>query len=290
MNETNNHQEAEVLSFIDNLNKLKEQEQVVSQRNASKEMKLRKINSEAEKGRSYCIDSILGKIYKDALPFEDPQRNCSNDTARCTMHDFIAKRCDGKNTEYYVREALKKTGSPTLKTMMDGVNNIVREFCLESSKNIGTIKIEDLNFNVNKYDDQLNRIAKNMDADEISDIIQNNVAKTINDESLRAENEEKYRQSIEDKLTKDETVTDDASMEAAIEKMVPMYKQPKVYQPSLFEAITVGKANMMKESAMDEVLQESVREFTKLNVVKALALEKFDLTKVKDMAYHYLKD
>ena len=29
----------------------------------------------------------------------------------------------------------------------------------------------------------------------------------------------------------------------------------------------------MKESAMDEVLQESVREFTKLNVIKALALE-----------------
>lgn len=284
------NQEAIVLDFIDNLNKIRDDEKQRAIQNSSPEMKLRKLNSETEKGKSYCIDAILGRIYKDALPFEDPQKNCPDDTARGIMHDFIAARTGGKGSEYYVREAIRRNNSPTLKNIMDGVNDIVKEFYAENAKNIGVIKIEDLNFNDNMPNEKLDRLGKNIGIDEISDIIRDNVNDTLKSEANRAKREEEYRQEIEDKLSEDLDVTDDASMESAVDKIISKnIRQPRVYQPSLFEAITVGRASVMTESAMDDVMAESVREYTKLNIIKALALESFDLTTIKKMANTYLK-
>jgi hypothetical protein len=283
-------QEARVLDFIDNLNKLREQEKEREIQNSSPDMKLRKLNSEVEKGKSYCIDGILGRIYKDALPFEDPQKNCPDDTARGIMHDFIAARTGGKGSEYYVREAIRRNNSPTLKNIMDGVNDIVKEFYAENAKNIGVIKIEDLDFNNNMPNEKLDRLGRNVGIDEIAELIRDNVNDTLKNEADRAKREEEYRQEIEDQLSQDLNVTDDASMESAVDKILSKnLRQPRVYQPSLFEAITVGKTSVMTESSMEDVMTESIREYTKLNIIKALALESFNLKNIKDMANNYLR-
>lgn len=282
----NKHNEEEVLRFLDNLHAETEKRAEEEKLNNDINIKYRKLDKECEKGKTYCLDTLLGKIYKDALPFEDPQKKCSDDTAREIIHDFISSRTGDKGTEYYVREAIKRTNSPTLKTMMDGVDTIVKEFYAEKVKDIGTINIKDLDWKIN--DTKLDKLSKNMDLSEISKIIETNVQNTLKEESDRAKREEEYRQSIEAQLADDPDVTDDASMESALDKLGYYANEPKVYQPSLFEAIMVGKGQVKMESTNDELLTESIREFTKLNIIKALALESFNLEKIKDLANSYL--
>lgn len=291
MNNTSNYlqREAEVLNFINNKNKEDAIQRDFDNLNNCVEIKLRKLDSECSKGKSICLDAILGKIYKDALPFEDPQKNCSDDTARGIMHDFICKRTNGKNSEYYISEAIKRTNSPTLKMILSEAESIVKEFYIEKAKDISTIDIKDLDFKINLNQDKLDKLTKKMDLDEVAEIIKKNVQDTLKQEADRAKKEEEYRQGIEDKLSADTNVTDDTSMESAMDRISELSGQPKIYQASLFESILLGNAASINESASDsDLLTESIHEFTKLNICKALKLESFDLRKIKEMANNYL--
>lgn len=284
-----NQREAEVLDFISNLNKQTETQRQMDNFNNSPEMKLRKLDNECNKGTSVCLDTLLGRIYKDALPFEDPQKHCSDDTARGIMHDFIARRTGGKGSEYYIREAIRKTNSPTLKTLLNEAKSVVKEFYSEKAKDIGKINISDLDFKASLDQDKIDKLTKKMDLDEVSEIIQKNVQDTLKEEADRAKREEEYRQKIEDKLAADTDVNDDTSMESAIDKINAFSNQPKVYQPSLFESILLGTAKSVTESTSNSnMLSEAVHEFTKLNITKALKLESFNLRQLKEMSDNYL--
>ena len=205
------------------------------------------------------------------------------------MHDYISKRTNGKNSEYYIREAIRKTNSSTLKMILNEAKSIVKEFYEEKAKDIGTIDIKNLDFKIDLNQDKLDKLTKKMDLDEVAAIIQKNVQDTLKQEADRAKKEEEYRKTIEDKLAADTAVTDDASMESAMSKISELSGQPKVYQSSLFESILLGRASSINESTSNsDLLTESIREFTKLNISKALKLESFDLTKLRKMADDYL--
>ena len=122
----------------------------------------------------------------------------------------------------------------------------------------------------------------------MAEIIQNNVQKAIEDETNKVKREDEFNQQIEDMLTDNMDVQDDASMESVMQKM-NIVKQPTVYQPSLFEAIMIGNTKHVNESAsMDDVFNETVEEYTKLNIVKALKLESFNLDSIKKLANSYI--
>lgn len=282
-----NDRESRILDFINAKNK---EASIANQKNAletSPEIQRRKLNDEYQKGKSICIDTLLGRLYKDALPFDDPKKNCSDDTMRDEIHNYVAKRTGGKNSEWYVREAIKKTNSQTLKNILTEAENISKRFLVEKQKDIGKISVRDLNFNMNLKDDDMNKITKKLEFDEISGIIQDNVKKAIQDESDKAKREEEYNKKIEDSLTNDMDVQDDASMESAIDKLT-IVKQPTVYQPSLFEAIMLGHTQNVQESTGEGAFYEAVHEYTKLSMSKALKLEKFDIASVRKLANSYM--
>lgn len=282
-----NDREAKVLDFINAKNKEISLTKQKNELEMSPEIQRRKLNDEYQKGKSICIDTLLAKLYKDALPFDDPKKNCSDDTMRDEIHNYVAKRTGGRNSEWYVREAIRRTNSPTLKGILTEAENISKKFLLEKQKDIGKISVKDLNFKMNLNDDDMNKITKKLEFDEISGIIQDNVLKAIQDESDKAKREEEYNQKIEDSLTNNIDVQDDASMESAIDKL-NIVKQPTVYQASLFEAIMLGHTQNVQESTGEGAFYEAVHEYTKLNISKALKLEKFDLTSVKKLANSYL--
>lgn len=279
--------ESRVMDFINAKNKEKLDATKYDSINSSPEVKLRKLNEEYTKGKSVCLDTILGKLYKDALPFDDPKKNCSDDEARDIMHDFISKRTNGKCSEWYIREAIKRTDSSTLKQMLTEAENIAKDFYKEKASNIGSINLKDLNFNMNMDNEGLDKITKKLELDEIADIIHGNVQKALTDESNKAKREEEYNKEIEDKLTHDMSVTDDSSMESTLDKLNPI-KQPTVYQPSLFEAIMIGNTKVMTESSSKDIMDESIHEYTKLNIAKALKLESFTLDSLRKLANSYV--
>ena len=254
------------------------------------EMKYNKLNDEYRKGTEVCLDTILGRIYKDALPFEDPQKNCSDDCAAAVVHDFIDRRTGGKGTEWYVREALKRTESPTLQKILEAVKSFCDDFYREKTSELATIDIKDLNFNRNYSMDELNKITKDLEMDEISSIIHDNVQKSLQDEKDRVAREDEYKKKVEDSLSEDMTVTDDKSLQEAVDNLRATI-MPRIYQPSLFEAILTSKTKSFMESAdtATSPMFEAIHEYTLLNMAKALRLESFNnLSAIAELANSYL--
>jgi vacuolar-type H+-ATPase subunit E/Vma4 len=128
-----------------------------------------------------------------------------------------------------------------------------------------------------------------MELDEVSDAIMNNVTKALQTEQDKAKKEAEYNQQIEDKLTADPNVVDDASMEAAMNKL-KVSNGPKVYQPSLFEAVLIHNANHMPDASATEVMTETIHEYTLWNVMKTLRLENFTPELICKTANSYVID
>lgn len=278
--------ESLVLDFINTQNKEKQDRESNEAIQNSPEVKMRKLQSEANKATSICIDTLLGKVYKNALPFDDPKRDYSDEEMAKEIGTFISDRTGGKTSEYYVREAIRKNNSSLLKNIIAEATSISRSFFNEKAKNIGVINIADLNYKIDADKNKIDNISRKLELDEIADVIRDNVQKSIKDESEKAKREEEYNKMIEDKLAEDMEVVDDTSMESVMMKMNPI-RQTKIYQPSLLEAIMIGKAGVMKESATEDIFLEAVEEFTKLNIVKAMRLESFKLNDIRKLANSY---
>ena len=252
--------------------------------------KLNKLNEEYKKGTSVCIDHILGKIYKDALPYEDPNKNCDLADAASEIHDYIDARTGGRDSEYYVREGIKKTGSSTLKGIIEAAESIMKEFYTEKSKDLVSINLKDLNFNKELDEGNLDKISKKLEIDEISDIVHDNVQKAIKDEKEKVTREDEYNKKIEDELTANPDIDTPEKLEAAVDK-IRTSSIPTIYQPSLFEAILTKKSRSFNESSlMDSPVHEAIHEYTKLNISKALKLESFSLRDIRDLANKYIND
>ena len=286
MNDVEQRQ-SRVMDFINA--KHREMDKINCQRSLDTDptLKMRKLNEEYQNAPSKCIDAMLGRMYKNALPFDDPDRYCTDDEARSAVHDFISKRTDGHNSEWYVREALKRCNSSTLQSMLNESQQIAKNYYKETSKELPNLNVSDINFNPSAEENELDKIADNLDFDEISTIIHNNVQSTLRAEADKAKREEEYNQQIEDQLAADDSVVDDASMESAMAKLV---KPVTVYQPSLMEAIMLNKASQITESAgKDDVMNEAIREYTKLSMAKALKLENFSLRSITELANSYCR-
>lgn len=288
MNNELSQRENRVMDFINAKNKQIEQQRMDQAIINNPEIKMKKLDAECNDATSICIDTILGRLYKDALPFDDCKKNMSDGEARDEIHAYITDRCNGKNSEYYIKEAIKRTDSPKLKTLLTEAQKSCKEFHKCKSKDIGKLSIKDLNYRKYLDEDQVTKISARMEFDEISDIIRQNVEKSIDEEVNKTKKEDEYTKMIEDKLAQDNSVVDQASMESALEKL-RRYDEPRVFQPSLFSAIMMGKSSVMTESATEDVFVETIREYTKLNIIKALKLENFSINKIKNLANDYLR-
>jgi hypothetical protein len=280
--------ESRMMDFIDAKNKevakLKDAESLQN----NDELKLRYLKNQSEEAKSVCLDTMIGRVYRDALPFNDPDKTCSDADAAAKVRDFIDAR-SGHGSEWYVKEALKRNGSPVLKGMIAEAENISKRFYAEKAKNIGKLNLSDLNFNIEAQNADISDINRKMELDEVSDAIMNNVTKALQTEQDKAKKEAEYNQQIEDKLTADPNVVDDASMEAAMNKL-KVSNGPKVYQPSLFEAVLIHNANHMPDASATEVMTETIHEYTLWNVMKTLRLENFTPELICKTANSYVID
>lgn len=288
MNDELQSRQDSLLSFIDATNRETQKVNDINCLREDPELKLRKLDREAANATPVCIDTILGRIYKNALPFDDPKKNCSDVDAAADVRDYISNRCDGKNSEWYVKEGIKRSGSSVLKGILTEAQNMSKRFYREKAKDIGRISIDDLKFNANTQGNELDKITRKLELDEISDIIQNNVQRTLQDEKDRVNREDEFNKKIEDSLMNDDSVTDDSTLESAMDKQRKAI-MPRIYQPSLFEAIMLNKTRAVTESSSVNPVYEAIEEFTLLNMSKALMLEKFDLKSIKSLANNYIK-
>lgn len=306
--------EERVFNFIDTIEKERQNELSDERFKTSDVYKRRIIDSAKENAANTCLSKIFEKFYIDAVPLNDDYKCAYHDGLCNDIHKFASDRTDGKTLSYYVGEAIK-SGSVPAKRIMESVTKIVDEYFADKEANLGDINTEDdLVFKMDDDTEQkLNVINRDLELDDLSQIISDNVRVTAASEIARAKSEKEKIKEVERELSDNLSVNNESAIETELE-LRGMSKK-KFFQPSLFEGIMINKLNNvtaesasstylydtlemygMTESTVDKfatpeeiAFTESVREYTLLNIIKSLKLENCfnNLQNIRDLATEY---
>lgn len=306
--------EEKVFNFIDTIEKERQNELSDERFKTSDVYKRRIIDSAKENAANECLSKIFEKFYIDAVPLNDDYKCAYHDGLCNDVHKLVSDRTDGKSLSYYVGEAIK-SGSVPAKRIMESVTKIVDEYFADKEANLGDINTEDdLVFKMDDDTEQkLNVINRDLELDDLSQIISDNVRVTAASEIARAKAEKEKIKEVERELSDNLSVNNESAIETELE-LRGMSKK-KFFQPSLFEGIMINKLNNvtaesasstylydtlemygMTESTVDKfatpeeiAFTESVREYTLLNIIKSLKLENCfnNLQNIRDLATEY---
>lgn len=215
---------------------------------------------------------------------------------------------------YYVKEGIRK-GSPAAKKIMDATDKIVQDDYNNKAMNVENLSAEDMMFRANDETiKKIDAVSNDMDLPDLSQAIKDNVKMAAMSEIKRAKEEKENIKNLEKQLSQDMSITTQAAIESALE--LHGITEKKNFNPTLFQGIMIGNVNkyqVLKESgllkpqcvygtldefgftesveATDSVeviaFIESVKELTKLSIVKALKLERFDPRTITEMANDY---
>lgn len=243
-----------LFNFMDEVNAQRQKEQSMKAFTNRPEVKLRRLEQTKKDGVEKCLNCVFGSLYNKSLPTNDllPQSTCINGSIQRLqnpselhqqMQDFIQARSSGNGATYYVTEAIRRTNSPALKRLMEGVTNIVNEQYHEKTRNPESITDDDFKFKLTgESEEKLNDLMNSLQMDDLSDIIKQNVKTTVINEVEAAKKEKEERDALENDLANDETMTS----ESAIDNYLLSHnlsKKDVFYQPSLFEGIMMSHFN-----------------------------------------------
>jgi hypothetical protein len=302
--------ENKVLSFIDQIEAERQNKRQDTELTNSMEYKYKCLQKAKDECRKECLSKIFEKFYLNSIPLNDEYKNACCDEIKSDIPGFVKHRgCD--DLVYYVGEAINKGSEPAAR-IMKCVNNIVDESFKDKEMNIKDYNASDLVF---KMDDdtakKIDVVTQDLELDDLSQIISDNVKSTAAAEIMRAKREKDEAKALETDLANNLDITNEAAIDFALE--LRGMKEKKIFQPSLFEGIMLGKlekSSLMAESGSSTYLYnalsdygfesnssfaspeeiafvESVREYTLLNISKALKLEKFNLATIREMAQDY---
>lgn len=314
MDNTLNDRENKVLNFIDSVNAEKKKQEDLNRIANSYDAKLRYMNSEQERGKDICLDMIFAKLYKDALPLNDDYKVAHAEDLDADMKDFMASQAP-KGLLYYIKEQRKK--NPIAKDLMEAVESVVKEKYKPIAFNLNNTDRKDITF---KMDDDTQKkmedISKNLELDDISDIIKNNVKTMAIDEIKKSKDQKEETKKLEEEMINDPTITTEADVEKYLDLNVRGRK--KIFAPTLFEGMMIGNvtklnndlamgtyeepylygtmdlyrentedSDIVSSSLYDVAFVESVKDLTKESIMKALNFKKFDKYTTANLAMEY---
>lgn len=303
-----------VLTYIDSIDNNARAEKSMDTWRNSEEYKTRQLAKEADKAKGLCLDKLFAKVYKDAIPLNDEYKVARGEDLDAEIHDFMSARCP-EGMEYYVKEAIKN-GSVPCKKMMEAVNNIVDQYRRDKVLNLKNLGPDELAFQMDDENlHKLNVIADDLSFDDVSAAISTNVKQTAAAEIARSKDEKEKSEQLEKELKDDLSVTDEDQIQQKLES-VTLSDDP-IYTPTLFEGIMIGNTSKyrameesgefddgyeynalstfgiqkgvdnMHTSVVEKAFIESVKEMTKLQILKAFKMESFTHTDINHMAEKY---
>ena len=308
-----NDRERSVLDFMDRVKQKRRDEQKENEFKQSSTYKLRELDKQEKKARCDCANMVFAKLYRDAVPLSDDYKVAHKDDLDNEIREFISARAPQGDIEYYVREAIKK-GSKPAKDIQESVDRIVNNFYAEKAMDINKWNVEDLVFRTGEDTQQkINAITQDLALDDVTQIIRDNVKSSAISEITRAKKEKQEIEELENELSNDMKV----KTEEAIDYRLALagLTERKVFNPSLFQGIMIGKVNQLTEmqesgtlgsdflyntledygmmestqepSIEERAFVESVKELTKIQLIKTLCMERFKLQDIRDMASEY---
>lgn len=285
--------ENKMINFMDEINKTVQSKKASDEFANSPEVKRRVLEKTKKDAKGVCLDMIFSKIYKDALPLDNNYKIAHGEDIDCDFKDFVHAKAP-QGLEYYIHESIKK-GNPSGKLLLESVNKLVHDIFYEMDMNLDEVDVDDIKFDPNseKVQERITEITDKMGAEDISEIIKNNVKTAALEDINRTKAHDEEMKAIVDELKNDPSITTEAALDNKLR--LAGVTSPKVYEPSLFEGIMINKTTLVKESGLDidasdigkKAFTESVKELTKLNTLHTLGVQKIGLKESRNLAFDY---
>lgn len=290
-----NERESSMNSFLDEVNKTIESENATQRFENSPKAKLRLLNQVKDDARGECYNRICSKIYMNALPLSDDYKASHIHELDSEFRDYVSNVAP-KGLEYYIQESIKR-GNKAAKLMNEGVDKLVKDTFVQTGLNLPNVDTEDIAFNPDDEDTakRIDEISSNMQSDEISEIIKDNVRNAALADIKKTKDRDAEVENIVNDLKNDPTVTTEAAAERRLRLAGVL--NPKRYEPSLFEGIMINKRTLVQESCDDidnehinkKAFTESVKEMTKINTLSTLGIINMDMAEGKKLGSKYSK-
>ena len=253
-----------------------------------------------DEARNVCLDAVFAKLYRDAVPLSGDYKAAQCDDMDYDCKQFFAKQAP-KGMEYYIRGAAD-CGNVVAKKLINGVDKIVQEEYMDKAFHPENYSPEDMEFKLtDDVENKLDVLSKNLEFEDLSSVIHDNVRKSAASEISRAKDEKERNKQLEADLANDLSITSESAVDDRLS--IINAKKAKIYSPSLFEGMMIGYLNKYHtesaqgntievhpyqsmemyvsegtsvdtmEPAMVYAFMESVKEMTKVNILKALKLD-----------------
>ena len=189
-----NNDQNKVMSFIDRMNELEQQEVKEVIRQNDPIVKTRILNSEADKCRNDCVSHMMGNLFINAMPLDDAYK--LDHTAE--LRDDMDKYLDQKGGPvYYLKSAYEKCNSPAIKKILEAADEEADDFTLKMGLSLNDKMPEDIKYRMS--DDtksKLDKITSDLPFKEITDIIRDNVTDTAVAEIEKAKKEKEFQEEL----------------------------------------------------------------------------------------------
>ena len=235
-----------VLDFINSVDKEKENEAKMNAFRHSDVYKRNFMDRECEKGKEECLKHIVQTCYKNATPLSDEYKDAFyNDFSDC-----IDKHCpDG--LLFYFREGIRKgTCGERCKKMVEAVCKEMDQAYCDMRACPEKYDENDLVFRMDpEMQTRMDLLSKDLELDDISELINQSVKSSAESEIRRAKEEKEKAKELEKELANDMSVTSESAIERELD--LRNLRQPKFFQPTLFQGIMIDFTEQADSLPMD---------------------------------------
>lgn len=243
-------------------------------------------------GIKNAAQEVFLTIYHDALPLDKEYKDVYANSLNSRVLDF-AKRQSGTDDIYaWLKTQAGCKKSIPAKKICAAVESKIDEACSsyyeDDESDVESIDVSPSSTIVQNAVDQ---ITKDMDMDQVSAIIENNVRATITKEIETSKEEDEKLAALEEQLAADDSVVGEEGIEVAL--LDAGFKPNTMYKPSLFNGIMIGQVKSMEAKGLSgqdvqkQAFYESVQELTALQTAQTLCLIDINVNNMDKVAMSY---
>lgn len=259
---------------------------------SSQEYRWGTIAEKQKEGTKNAAREVFLTIYRNALPLDNTHKQAFQSSLDDRMVSFVEKETGSDDIYDWLKTSAAKKGCMPAKKICDAVEQCITEACSQyyEEEDIDVDAI-DMSTTSETVSDTVKKVTSDMDADEVSAIIESNVKATIAKEIAISKEEDEKLAALEEELSSDETVISESAIEIAL--LDAGFVPNQIYQPSLFNGIMMGEVSRLERDGLTgqdvqkKAFYESVQELTVLQTLQTLGLIDINVHNIDKMAMDY---
>ena len=280
--------EKKVSQFLEQIRVAEEQAELEAKRHQQPAYKRYMIDKAITDTKEDCASRVICKVYQDAIPMDDEYKYENSEEIQAGFRSYLLRK-DANGVYSYIQNASKK--SAPAKMLLEAVDDAVEHFFHKYYEDLQNTDVDEKLVSDTDVKSMAEQITSDLDYDQISQIIKDNVEHAVQTEVNQTKAEDEKVKELEQQLANDPNIVTEEAINQAMHRAG--YGKKKVYEPSLFNGIMIGRTTILEDVGVDEAsigkeaFVESVMEYTGLELLSVMKMQPLNFAQQKELAREY---